>query len=200
MVDGNLKTDHRAFAELSGALVNELLTELDTIRRGKAWKELSQSERRMIVRVTFATIEAAIYVFKQFALAADFEPNGPTISEAERGFAVEREFKLMPSGDVEQRAAKISLETNIRFTFKLLVKASKAPLALDISGPQWQSLQRAIKVRDRITHPKNISDLTISDAEFPDVIVGFKWLVASLAKLGKILGDSLLKRCDDLED
>ncbi len=132
-------------------------------------------------------IEAVIYVMKQIAVEAHPDPKCPTISEAERAFAAEREVKLTAEGDVEQRAAKIPLETNIRFAFKLLAKASGVSTVLDVSGPEWQSLQRAIKVRDRITHPKTISDLAISDAELSDVVIGFRWLVTSHLKLGNDL-------------
>jgi hypothetical protein len=187
MVDGDMKAEHRALVELSKALLNELARDIGAVIKGRPWNELSQSERRMLVRVIFATIEALIYVMKQIALAAHPDPKCPTISEAERAFAIERDFRLAPSGDVEQRTAKIPLETNIRFAFKLLAKAGTIPTALDVSGPEWQSLQAAIKVRDRITHPRSISDLTISDAELSGVMIGFTWVVVSHLKLGNDL-------------
>jgi len=187
-----MKPEHRALVELSNALLNELATEVHTVLKGRAANELSQSERRMLVRVTSATIEVVIHVIKQIALAAHPDPKWPTISESEIDFAVERDFKWTPTGDVEQPAAKIPLETNIRFAFTLLAKASSAP-TVDVSGPEWQSLQRAIKVRDRITHPKNISDLIISDAELSDVMIGFVRLMASLLKLGSDLGARILR-------
>jgi len=196
MVDENMPPEHRALAELHNALLNELATEIRTVLKGKAGNELSQSERRMFVRVTFASIEALIFVMKQIALVAHPDPKCPTISEAERAFAMELDFKLTLSGDVEQRAAKIPLETNIRFAFKLLAKASNAPTVLDVSGPEWQSLQRAIKVRDRITHPKNISDLTISDEELSDVVIGFQWVLASRIKLGHDLNAILREQSE----
>ena len=115
MAGGNMKPEHRALVELSNALLNELATEVHTVLKGRAANELSQSERRMLVRVTSATIEVVIYVIKQIALAAHPDPKWPTISESEIDFAVERDFKWTPTGDVEQRAAKIPLETNIRF-------------------------------------------------------------------------------------
>ena len=180
----SMPPEHRALAELHNALLSELTAEIRTVVRGKAGKELSQSERRMFIRVSFATIEALIFVMKQIALAAHPDPKCPTISEAERAFAMEQDFKLTSSGDVERRAAKIPLETNIRFAFRLLAKASNAPTVLDVSGTEWRSLLRAIKVRDRITHPKNISNLTISDEELSDVVIGFKWVLTSRIKLG----------------
>jgi hypothetical protein len=57
----------------------------------------------MFVRSAFATVEALIYVMKQMALRAHPDPKCPTISEAERAFAQEYEYRLTDSGDVETR-------------------------------------------------------------------------------------------------
>jgi hypothetical protein len=120
---------------------------------------------------------------KQIALRMHPDPKCPTISEAERAFAQELEYKLTDSGDVETRRTKISLEANLRFGFKLLAKAGTLPSELDVSGSEWQSFRRAIKIRDRITHPKSVSDLNISDEDYDDVSVGFGWVLISLIKL-----------------
>jgi hypothetical protein len=76
---------------------------------------------------------------------------------------------LTDKGDVETRPAKISFEANLRFAFKLLAKACSVDSELDVSGSGWQSLKKATKIRDRITHPKILSDLNISEAEFDEV-------------------------------
>ena len=126
----------------------------------------------MYVRSAFATIEAWIYVMKQIALRSHPDPNCRTISEAERAFAQEQEYKLTDQGDVETRRTKISLAPNLRFAFKLLSKACSVPFELDLSGSESQSFKRAIKIRDRITHPKTVSDINISDEDYKDVTTG----------------------------
>lgn len=164
------------------ALVDELRQELDAILKDRVALQLSQPERRMFIRATFASTEASIYVLKQTALIQRHNPMCPTISEAERTFAQEQEYKLTDTGEVEIRQAKISLEANMRFAFKLLGKALSIPSALDVSGSGWQSFKRAIKIRDRITHPKSVSDLTVSDEEVNDLAIAFGWLQASYTK------------------
>ena len=175
--------DNKVEGELLNALLSELAKELGTILKGKDRDKLSQPERRIYVRSVFATIEAYIYVLKQIALRMHPDPKCPTISEAERAFAHEQEYRLTDSGDVITRRTKISLEANIRFAFKLLAKAGSLPSELDVSGSEWQSFRRAIKIRDRITHPKSVSDLNISDEDDKDVSVGFGWVLISHAKL-----------------
>jgi hypothetical protein len=175
--------DIKAEGEPLNALLDELAKELGTLLKGRQRDKLSQPERRMYVRSAFATIEAWIYVIKQMALRAHPDPKCPTISEAERAFAQEHEYRLTESGDVVTRRTKISLEANLRFGFKLLAKAGSVPSELDVSGAEWQSFKRAIKIRDRITHPKTVSDLNISDEDYNDVSGGFGWVLISHVKL-----------------
>jgi hypothetical protein len=175
--------DTKATGELFGALLSEVAGELGTISNGKDRDKLSQPERRMYVRSVFATIEAWIYVMKQMALAAHPDPECPTISESERAFAQEQEYRLTDSGDVEIRRAKISLEVNLRFAFKLFAKSGYVSSELDVSGSEWQTFRRAIKIRDRITHPKSVSDLNISDDDFKDATAGLGWILISHAEL-----------------
>jgi hypothetical protein len=189
--------DIKAEGERLNALLAELAQEIGTALKGKAKDKLSQPERRMYVRATFATIEAWIYVMKQIALRSHPDPNCRTISEAERAFAQEHEYKLTDSGDVEIRRTKISLEANLRFGFKLLAKAGSVPPELDVSGTEWQSFKRAIKIRDRITHPKGLSDLNIADEDFNDVTAGFGWVLISYTKLFTAI---VLKAKSEAED
>lgn len=175
--------DIKAEGEQLHALLSELAEELGTALKGKTKDKMSQPERRMFVRSVFATIEAWIYVMKQIALRMHPDPKCPTISEAERAFAQELEYKLADSGDVETRRAKISLEANLRFGFKLLAKAGKLSSELDVSGSEWRSFCRAVKIRDRITHPKSVSELNISDEDYNAVSAGFGWVLISQVKL-----------------
>ena len=175
--------DIKAEGELLNALLAELAREIGAVLKGTERDKLSQPERRIYVRSTFATIEAWIYVMKQMALRMHPDPKCRTISEAERTFAQEHEYRLTDSGDVETRRTKISLEANLRFGFKLLAKAGSVSSELDVSGSEWQSFRRAIKIRDRITHPKSISDLNISDEDYNDVSKGFGWVLISHVKL-----------------
>jgi hypothetical protein len=52
-----------------------------------------------------------------------------------------------------------------------------------VSGSEWQSFRRAIKIRDRITHPKSVANLNISDEDYNDVSVGFGWVLIAHVKL-----------------
>jgi len=175
--------DIKKQGQLLNSLLAELASELATVVKGRQRDDLSQAERRMYIRSAFATIEAWIYVMKQIALRAHPDPNCATINQAERAFAQEQEYKLADSGDVEIRRTKISLQANVRFAFKLLAKAGSVEQQLNVSSSEWQAFRRAITVRDRITHPKSVSELVITDEDYNDVSVGFGMVLIAHARL-----------------
>jgi len=172
----------------SRKLSSEITEEFKTISNGRGWEKFSQAERRLYTRSVFALIEALILVMKQMALSFHPEPSCETISQAERVFAQEQVYRLSESGDIEVHRNKVTLETNIKFSFKLFAKSGYVSATLEVSCLEWQSLKKAIKVRDRITHPKKVADIEILDHEFEDVRTSLSWLTISFVKLFTEIG------------
>jgi len=77
---------------------------------------------------------------------------------------------LNEKGEIVQRAAHISLSRNIRFAFALNDKARRRLSQFDASVEWWSCLKEAIKVRDRLTHPKMPDDLDVTPDELLKVI------------------------------
>ena len=91
--------------------------------------------------------------------------DGIEITPEERYFATDTEYELNEKGEVVERAARISLSRNIRFALSLNEKAHNQPSPFDPSVEWWSCLREAIKVRDRLTHPKMPADLDVSPEE-----------------------------------
>lgn len=80
----------------------------------------------------------------------------------------------------------VDLLSNVRFTIECYKKTSNLNYDLDVSGTSWQSFRNSLKVRDRITHPKNSSDMEISYNELKESFLAFPWfrkIVLDLFKL-----------------
>src|SRR5690606_24252611 len=58
-----------------------------------------------------------------------------------------------------------------------------AGVKIDFSGASWAGLQHAIKVRNRITHPKSKLDLILSDDEVQNSVSALFWLVGEVERL-----------------
>ena len=90
---------------------------------------------------------------------------GAVASAGERYFATDTEYELSDRGKIVESVAKISLARNIRFALALNRKAHKVSEPFDPSIEWWSCLKEAIKIRDRLTHPKMPGNLDVSGDE-----------------------------------
>lgn len=116
---------------------------------------------RQLIRAIFAYIEAVTFSMKAWSAGRCMEV-GIDITPQERYFAIDTEYDLNDRGEVVEAAAKISLTRNIRFAIALNRKAHGLEQPFDASIEWWSCLKRAIRVRDRLTHPKMPGDLDVS--------------------------------------
>lgn len=168
------------FFDLLGALSKEV----ETVAHAHPGKEngsahfpepstLAPLDRRSTVRSVFAFIEAMTYRLKRLALIL---PGAKAMTVAERAISEEEDYSLGSDGQARARPAKLQLISNLRFSFAIFSRIQAATFTPDYSGRGWQALQRALLVRDRITHPKKVVDLEIADNEVKDAIEAYLWM------------------------
>jgi hypothetical protein len=124
---------------------------------------------RQLIRAIFAYIEATTFSVKASSAWRCMEEN-IDISPQERYFATDTEYELDDRGEVVEAIAKISLARNIRFALALNRKAHKVSEPFDPSVEWWSCLKEAIKIRDRLIHPKWPGDLDVSGKEIVKVL------------------------------
>jgi hypothetical protein len=124
---------------------------------------------RQLIRAAFACIEATTFSVKAWS-AGYCMNHGIEITPQERYFATDTEFELNERGEVVEAAAKISLARNIRFAFAMNRKALGVKEPFDASVEWWSCLRDAIKIRDRLTHPKLPGDLDVSGEDIVKVL------------------------------
>jgi hypothetical protein len=124
---------------------------------------------RQLVRAVFAYIEATTFSVKAWSawrcMGEDIE-----ITPQERYFATDTEYELNDRGEIVEAVAKLSLSRNIRFALALNRKAHKVPEPFDASVEWWSCLKEAIRIRDRLTHPKLPGDLDVSGEDIVKVL------------------------------
>lgn len=181
--DGQVSAPLRYAYGILQELTDELERELDFVLKVDQQNPdeirmeiFSQVDRRILVRSIFSYIEAVTFATKALVLS---DPHSSKLAEGERMLASEINYELKSTGDVSIRPAKISLASNIRFTFKIFSKVFGSWTPLDTRGHEWECVQRSIKVRDRITHPKRATDLFITDAEVDEAHRAIIWFYKS---------------------
>ncbi len=138
---------------------------------------------RLVVRTAFAYFEGVTFYLKLVSAKACID-KGLEVTQAERYLVGEVEHRVTDSGEVVQRPAHIRLSANVRFAFNLAEKAFDMKGAFDPSADWWACFQAAVKIRDRLTHPRWASDLEIGPDEMMQVInakAGFTALATAYA-------------------
>ncbi len=142
---------------------SELLLAIDSGEKEKDGTVYAdyEFEARQLIRVVFAFIESVTFAVK--VVSADYcMQNGIPITPQERYLATDMEYKLNKKGKVEEEELKIPLIRNIRFAISLNRRVCGIEEEFDANTKWWNSLMCAIKVRNRITHPKLTGDLSVS--------------------------------------
>lgn len=128
-----------------------------------------QPFRRLMLRTIMAGIEAYCFKTKNlFLLLCDCR--GVPVSKAERADILEKTTNK--DGKVINHFPETKY--NIKLTFKILHRAFDQEFKVtDLKN--WGKLCQAVDIRNRITHPKNLDDMSISKEEYEDIVEGLGW-------------------------
>lgn len=124
---------------------------------------------RQLIRAIFAYIEAVTFSVKAWSAGYCMD-NNIEITPQERYFATDTEYDLNDRGEVIETVAKISLARNIRFAISIHRRAHGVSEPFNASIKWWSCMKKAIRVRDRLTHPKLPGDLDVSGEDILDAL------------------------------
>lgn len=134
--------------------------------------KLTQLERRAVVRAVFAFAEATTYLLRQ-QLLADFEG----LLAIDTLLALkEQQISVTNAGQVRTTTLRVGSLGYIRLTFNVyreVFPQSGTPLC---EGSDFEALAAAVKVRDRLMHPRSAENLSVTDDEIRKAMRGFFWL------------------------
>lgn len=130
--------------------------------------------RRIRCRIVFSCIESYISHLKQSALLLTPEDAG-FFSPEERLALADLEAHVTDKGVVLTRKAKIGLKPNLRLAFRAFAKSHGEEYDIDFGDSGGHAFIRAVKIRDRLTHPKSKEDLQVSVEEDKTVTAAWIW-------------------------
>ena len=125
--------------------------------------------KRNFVRALFAWIEAISYLMRQHVY--DELRKQPLTLESMPTLlaASETAYQVDDKGEVIETKAMTRTSNNLLFSLKSFAEVVGLSLRIDKGGGNWQAYSQALKIRDRITHPKGIDDTELTDAEMEAV-------------------------------
>lgn len=135
---------------------------------------LLQFWRRTIVRTLFSNVECITYYHKKLSLYVS-EISEVNFTNAEASLLNEISYSLNDKGEAKDEKAKLRTVDNLLFSARMFAKSLKMNFELDKSKPEWGYLVMALKIRDRLTHPKGQKDLIVTDKDMPIIISASQW-------------------------
>lgn len=143
----------------------------------------SQFHRRMYVRALFAYLEGITYWMRQNAIEIDkivLRKFG-TINWERHMLLYEEVPVVADNGKIKKQRQKTSFQN--RFAFSVQAYAEIVQFKENLFGDKgWQQLLSALKVRDRLMHPKLGCDVVVSNDEAKACRDGYTWFVGLHAK------------------
>lgn len=133
-----------------------------------------QSNKRDLVRAIFAAIEGLSWSYREDIrmTASVVDPLSPIQEMA----LAEKSYSIDEQGKIKEQTRFISIPAMIRLTTRI-AETVCPELKIDFGVPGWTDLKQAIKVRNRITHPKSLSDLQVSMADLVISQSGLFWFL-----------------------
>lgn len=147
-----------------------------------------QTIRRMYIRLFISQVEGIIATMKSEAL------EWPSLSLGEQVSLNEASYDVADNGAVVQRPNFPKFLNNVRFAFQIYAKSQDITCDPDYGGQGWEHFREAVNIRNRLTHPKRVQDMTISDTEMSAVDAAHNWFVETYRKLLNAVIDKLKER------
>lgn len=175
----------RLFGELTQAY-GELAHDAIAAAKESNANPAAQSHRRTYVFKSFATIELATYLAKHtlITLAGIGEIQ---LSAAELALLKEESYKLASNGKARIEGAKLNTLANFKFALNIFYEKLAPEKKVDFSGLGWQAFQSALSIRNRITHPKCLSDIRIRDEEIETINRAVEFVTGTQTGVHRVL-------------
>lgn len=132
-----------------------------------------QSSRRDFVRSAFAAIEGWLWEYRQSIQSTIGSVRD--LSPLEESAFAETSYTISDSGKLREQVRFVPMTVMLRFITRI-AEAECGEQLIDFSSADWTNFNQAIGARNRITHPKAVQDLTLSDADIAAVQAALLWL------------------------
>lgn len=140
----------------------------------------TQSNKRDLVRTTFAAIEGATWVFREHVMQAAQDTYG--LEPDEIIVLSETTYQVTERGIIRPQQKFIPLVNTIKLIARIATRIAPSK-RIDFSGPGWNLVGKAIDIRNRITHPKDNDDLTLTNSDTESSIGALFWLLQETSEV-----------------
>jgi hypothetical protein len=193
----HMPTENRQDIGLIGYKALYNIARQDVQRAGEMLKESGDDfYRRAYVRAIFAFIEADVWGRKRVALYVHQRrsASGEFLTVTEIAIVCEENADLDEDGKVKVTSLRLRFVPNLRFSFRVFAAAFDVQsYQLEVGDARWADVRKALKIRDRLMHPKGGSDFKVSDEEITTCGRALGWYDAASSRLLDLAAECLQK-------
>jgi hypothetical protein len=135
---------------------------------------------RTLVRAVFSYFEAHSFVIRA-AAAKLLKPDHDNLYNAKTALLADTTYQPAKTGKLEDAGEpKTPFVNQLAFTLRTYAEVSgmdDAKIGELFSDNAFNQLQRAKRVRDHLTHPKQLNDIVVTPQDVLDVTYAYDWLV-----------------------
>ncbi len=146
-------------------LVYDVAASLDELKSSD-----TPTRRRSAIRTVLASIEGVMHLTRGCL-------NVYPLTAAELTIVKELSYEVTDRGTINERERSVPFDRSLKAIVRI-VRKYRPEYSLDYDHPGWSALLRSLDVRHRLTHPKTLEDLTVTDSETEDAHRGFYWFLA----------------------
>ena len=161
-------------AQIIEIAINDIKICMDRI---KEEQENEQFWRRTYIRTLFSLFEGIIHMLRQIATEPCYEGEETGLTQYEISALKGETYKISGRGKIMTKAYYYNISKGIMLINRCLRKRKIITKKIDPHGKEWERFNHAIRIRNRITHPKKESDLFITEAEFDEFKSVAKWFI-----------------------
>ena len=137
--------------------------------------------RRIMIRSVFTALESQVSLLCYHLVNitppySNETPDGKSKFFFEISTLSNQAYRISDKGTVEVIEPRITLRNKALFALDISTRIYGTKLSpKEIDG--WNEFLDFIKIRNRVTHPKNLNDIEISEQEYNKAIKALKWYV-----------------------
>lgn len=133
------------------------------------------SSMRAFVRAVFALVEGVSFGFRQMVIKAPLA--NTCLTPGELAILNEESYGLKDNGNVSISTRFLKVQSGTRFTFAICKQVYEIQSEINYGDKGWVSFTKAIKIRDRLMHPKSVDSLDVTDDEIGIVSDALHWFI-----------------------
>ncbi len=137
--------------------------------------EDSGYNRRTFIRTYYSYLEGMLSCLRQSVLDGSLPLYTP-LTDAEKAILSEESYYVNQKFEIKSRKnSYLTFEQSFRLSFRYFFEGVYDSMNISFGDGGWKALLDGMKIRNRITHPKQSGQLSISDEELKTVKSAKQW-------------------------